>query len=303
MIGGFEWYRKGVYIHAIQEYIYPHYGVFPPTRQDYISLLDNIVIDGMGSCNIGTSSSESSAWGDQPDGGEVDAKVDITNMHRSRSTTMLEVGIGSGILSIILLKQGKVDHVTGTDINPYAIACARDNMKRLGLECRTNLIHTDLFPSTSVDTMGYDVVLFNPPWLPHGEDAPSTYLDQAVYDSNHMVLRRFISQVQHHVNREDGYIYILLSNLGMLLGLFREQDLHDMFDEGNLELVDVYNNTQPYPTAPADKGKKKGRRRSLVNNSTTADDELQIHHKFDGIASARAQEVISLYKLRVKRSR
>ena len=213
---------------------------------------------------------------------------------------MLEVGIGSGILSIILLRQSKVDHVTGTDINPYAIASARDNMQRLGLEHRVLLLHANVFPpipppppppsSTNIGVTGYDIVLFNPPWLPG--DA-STHLDKAVYDPNQTVLRRFLCHVQHYV-REDGYVYMLLSNLGMSLGLFREQELYAMFDEGNLELVEMFH----YPPTK-ESAEKSGNtvskvrwRTSVANNSMS----------FDGIASARAREVISLYKLRVKRS-
>jgi methylase of polypeptide subunit release factors len=201
------------------------------------------------------------------------------------------VGIGSGILSILLLKQGKFDQVTGTDINPCAIACARDNMQRLGLESRVNLLHADLFPpvpshpttNSTNGEMGYDAVLFNPPWLPG--DAP-TCLDQAVYDPNQMILRRFVHEVQHYVKKEDGCIYILLSNLGMLLGLFREQDLHAMFVEGNLELVEVYHH-HTHPT----------------KSTNSMGDDQQKQHKLNDIANTRAREVISLYKLRVKRSR
>ncbi len=276
MIGGYEWYRKGVYIRAIQEYIYPHYGVFPPTRQDYIPLLDNIaaVVGRRRRNHLG--------------GCADDIVEDGKIMHRS-STTMLEVGIGSGILSIILLKQGKVDHVTGTDINPYAIASARDNMQRLGLEHRVLLLHADVFPP-DVGATGYDIVLFNPPWLPG--DA-STHLDQAVYDPNQRVLRRFLCHVQHHV-KEDGYVYMLLSNLGMSLGLFYEQELFAMFDEGNLELVEVFH-YPPTESAEISRNTVSSKvriRKSLANNSMA----------FDGIASARAREVISLYKLCVKRS-
>jgi hypothetical protein len=32
MTGSYEWNRKGIYIDALQDYIYPHFGVFPPTR-------------------------------------------------------------------------------------------------------------------------------------------------------------------------------------------------------------------------------------------------------------------------------
>ena len=103
-----------------------------------------------------------------------------------------------------------------------------------------------------------DVVLFNPPWLPG--DATS-WLDRAVYDPDQNLLRRFLLQVQHYV-KKDGQIYLILSNLGMQLGLFKEDDLHKMFDSGNLELV--------------------------------------VKHDLDNHADSRESEVISLYKLRVK---
>lgn len=239
MVGGYEWNRRGVFIEALQEYIYPHHGVFPPTRQDYIELLDNI---------------------------------DTTSP--KQDTSLMEVGIGTGVLSIILLQQKKVKRVIGTDCNPYAIACAKDNLKRFGYGERVDLVQTDLFP-TKEETMNekVDIVLFNPPWIPSMPSETATWFDQSTYDSGQNSLRRFLSEVQHYVH-EDGHVYLLLSNLGMLLGLYKEQALHDMFTTGNLELVEV-NTTKS----------------KVVTKKISGDD----------IAKARAQEVISLYKLRVKK--
>jgi len=249
MVGGYEWHRKGVYIDALQDYIYPHFGVFPPTRQDYIKLLNNI------------------------------------NCDRTQQTSMLEVGVGSGVLSIILLQQKKVDRVIGTDVNPYAIACATDNVRRFGFHENVHLEQADLFPPGNdgdPDRNKFDIVLFNPPWIP-GDAA--TWLDRSVYDPEQNLLRRFLLQAQHHVN-EAGYIYLLLSNLGVLLGLIREENVHAMFREGNLELVTVHK------TKPKAEVANKGRAEKMEKGKR--------HHP-DRIANARAQEVISLYKLRVRK--
>lgn len=240
MVGGYEWNRNGVYIKAMKDYIYPHYGVFPPTRQEYIKLLDNI---------------------------------DSTK----ENTTLMEVGIGSGVLSCVLLKEQKVTHVIGTDNNPYAIACARDNLDRLGFGNHVDLIQTDIFPTT---TELMDMVLFNPPWIPCIQYDEATWFEKAVYDQDQNVLRRFLLQVQNHVN-EDGHVYLILSNLGILLGLFKAQDLYDMFEEGNLDLVDVHK-TVPKAKATTKRSARKEK-------------------EPESIAIARAQEVISLYKLRVKK--
>jgi len=252
MVGGYEWHRKGVYIDALQDYIFPHFGVFPPTRQDYIQLMDNINVD---------------------------------RTTRQNPIRMMEIGIGSGVLSIILLQRKKVDRVIGTDINPYAIACAKANMQQFGFQ--EDLILADLFPPKAATTneeknRKVDVVLFNPPWIPGNA---ATWLDQAVYDPDQNLLRRFLLQVQHHVT-EDGHVYLLLSNLGMLLGLFEERDLYAMFQEGNLELVEVHTTKSKAEMSKSRPTKKMGKKSK---------------HHLDAVESVKAQEVISLYYLRVSK--
>jgi predicted RNA methylase len=235
MIGSYEWNRKGIYIHALQDYIYPHFGVFPPTRQDYISLIDHITVDSA-------------------------AKTYVC---------MLEVGVGTGVLSMILMKQNKVHHVQGTDINPYAVACAQDNIWRHGLNDKFTVMQADLFPAST--KAKYDIILFNPPWLPGNA---AKHLDDAVYDSPKQdTIRRFLTHAHQYLH-PDGQIYLIMSNLGILLGLYQEDDLHQMVEEGNLEIVKVWHTT--FET-------KKSKRKA---------EELPIE-------SARAKEVISLYQLRV----
>lgn len=253
MVGGYEWNRRGVHVHALGGRVVPHFGVFPPTRQDYLHLLDRVAI-------------ERATRGGSP-------------------VRMMEVGIGSGVLSLILLRRKTVDRVIGTDVNPYAVACTRENMARFGFEADVML--ADLFPPEETPAIRnegegdgrVDVVLFNPPWVP-GDAA--TWLDKSVYDPGQGILRRFLSQVQHHV-KKDGQVYLLLSNLGVLLGLFQEQDLYDMFDEGNLELVEVH-------MTESKKEMAKGE----------SDIESEREAQFDLLESVKSREVVSLYHLRVR---
>ena len=243
MVGAFEWNRKGVYIRSLKNYIYPHFGVFPPTRQDYITLLDHIK----------------------------------TDVKRQRFIRMLEVGIGTGILSQILLRQNKVHYVVGTDINPYAIACSQDNFQRCALINKVHLINTDLFPTEQ--SLLYDVILFNPPWLPG--DA-MTQLDKAVYDTcDQSILRNFLMNAHKYI-RADGQVYLMISNLGMLLGLFQEQNLHQMFDDGGLKVIEVYKTT------------------SKEENNESTSKATKSNKMISSIEDARAKEVIRLYHLCVK---
>jgi len=253
MNGSYEWYRKGLYIFALQDYIYPHYSVFPPTRQDYIELLDNI------------------------------------NSTDNKESTLMEIGIGTGVLSLILLKQKKVTKIIGTDINPYAVACAKENVERFGYENQVDVVQADMFPPTPIEKV--DVLFFNPPWRPlrktedvareeeQKKDDELTLLDRSVYDVDQQLLKRYLFNAQHYV-KEDGHVYLLLSNLGILLNIFKEEDLYEMFNEGNLELVDQYT-TSSF---------RKGKDMSKKSKSDAYD-----------ISGIKAQEVISLYKLRVKK--
>ena len=257
MNGSYEWYRKGLYIFALQDYIYPHYSVFPPTRQDYIELLDNI------------------------------------NSDIEKESTLMEIGIGTGVISLILLKQKKVTKVIGTDINPYAVACAIENVERFGYENQVDILQADMFPQTIDDKPieQVDILFFNPPWRPlkkakevageeeQEKDNELTLLDQSVYDVDQNLLRRYLLNAQHYV-KEDGQVYLLLSNLGILLNIFKEEDLYQMFTDGNLELVDQYT-TSSF---------RKGKDMTKKSKSDPYD-----------ISGIKAQEVISLYKLRVKK--
>jgi SAM-dependent methyltransferase len=111
-LGSAGWRRRGLEVAGLEGSLTPHYGVFSPTRQAYVSLLDEL--------------------GD-PSG-----------------RTALDVGCGTGILSFVLLQRGLVS-ATGTDVEPRAISCAQDNATRLGLEDRFHAVVADLFVEDQFD--------------------------------------------------------------------------------------------------------------------------------------------------------
>jgi len=108
MISAHEWRKNGVPIGALGgTKIYPHYGVFPPTRQDYVDLV---------------------AQAPLPAG-------DIA----------FDLGTGSGVLAAVLLHRG-VPRVVATDNASRALACAADNFDRLGVADRVTLVADRLYP-------------------------------------------------------------------------------------------------------------------------------------------------------------
>src|SRR3989344_7303486 len=69
----------------------------------------------------------------------------------------LEIGAGTGFISIFLKKIGK--DCQGTDINPKAIECAKDNALRNGV--LVNFYNSDLFENVKNN---FDLIIFNPPY-------------------------------------------------------------------------------------------------------------------------------------------
>ena len=107
-LGAAQWREKGVPISALDISIFPHYGVFAPTRHEYVQLL-------------------------------LDAPLPAVH------DLAFDIGTGTGLLAIILAQRG-VKQVVATDLNPRALACAADTLQRLEL-ASIALQQADLFPT------------------------------------------------------------------------------------------------------------------------------------------------------------
>jgi release factor glutamine methyltransferase len=83
--------------------------------------------------------------------------------------SVIDVGTGSGCIAIALAAELPLSHVVATDISPAALAVARRNAARLGVEHRLTLINGDLLDGTPAAA---DLIVSNPPYVPAG-DAPT----------------------------------------------------------------------------------------------------------------------------------
>jgi release factor glutamine methyltransferase len=78
---------------------------------------------------------------------------------------ILDVGVGSGAIALALKDERADAQVTGVDVSADAIALARENAARLGLE--VELRQGD---GASAAAEGWDVVVANPPYVESLED-------------------------------------------------------------------------------------------------------------------------------------
>jgi SAM-dependent methyltransferase len=177
VIGAFEWRKNGVELPALGEdlRIYPHYGVFSPVRGEYVGLVAN---------------------------------APLPTALKDHSVAF-DIGVGTGVLSAVLARRG-AKQVVATDMAERALACARDNLQRLGLQNQVQLLQADLFPPGQAA-----LVVCNPPWLPA---RPTSVLEQAVYDEGSQMLKGFLAGLKAHLC-EGGEGWLILSDLAEHLGL------------------------------------------------------------------------------------
>jgi release factor glutamine methyltransferase len=86
---------------------------------------------------------------------------------REASLRIVDVGTGSGAIAVALAHTLPRSQVVGVDLSAAALEVARCNAQRHGVMGRLTLLQSDLL--AAVDTVGFDVVVSNPPYIADGE--------------------------------------------------------------------------------------------------------------------------------------
>jgi len=193
LVGAHEWRKKGVEIPALgagpDNRIHPHYGVFSPVRGEYIDLV---------------------------------AQAPLPSKELA-----FDIGTGTGVLAAVLARRG-VRRIVATEQAPRALACAQDNLQRLGLQGRVELLEADLFPPGRAP-----LVVCNPPWLPA---RPSSSIEQAVYDEGSRMLQGFLAGLREHLE-PGGEGWLVLSDLAEHLGLRPREQLLEWITAAGLRVL------------------------------------------------------------------
>jgi len=94
---------------------------------------------------------------------ETEYLVDlIVQKHKGKVERVLDVGTGSGVILLSLIKHGVGQSGVGVDISPRALEVADSNLKRLHLENRVRLINSDKLNNVEGT---FDLIVSNPPYI------------------------------------------------------------------------------------------------------------------------------------------
>jgi SAM-dependent methyltransferase len=191
VLGAYQWRLKGVPVPALGgERIHPWHGVFSPVRGEYVDLVAQAPLP-----------SEDSAF---------------------------DIGTGTGVLAAVLARRG-VRRVVATDADPRAVGSARQNLARLQVAGRVEVVEADMFPEGRAP-----LVVCNPPWLP---GKPTSPLEYAVYDPGSRMLRAFLEGLSGHLTA-DGEGWLVLSDLAERLELRSREELLGWVEAAGLRVLD-----------------------------------------------------------------
>jgi len=123
---------------------------------------------------------------------------------------VLDMGTGSGVLAIEACQ--KADYVIGVDVNKKALSYARKKAKTMGLK-NIKFVYSDLFSCFKRKKDVFDLIIFNPPYLPEqkGEDK-FTKMQVSGGKKGYEILERFFSEASTHL-APNGKILVLFSTL------------------------------------------------------------------------------------------
>ena len=232
VISAHEWRKKGVPILVRDDEeirIHPHYGVFSPIRGEYIELV-------------------------------LKAPLPVA---LQKNSIAFDIGVGTGVLSGVLAMRD-IQQMIATDQDDRAIACAKENVKRLGLSSQIEILKTNLFPTEQAA-----LIVCNPPWLPA---RPSSSLEHAVYDPESQMLKGFLSKLKEHL-LPSGEGWLILSDMAEHLGLRTREELLAWIEDASLK---------------------------VIARLDTKPQHQKVFDKTDALYIARSKEVTSLWRLAIK---
>ena len=97
---------------------------------------------------------------------ETEELVELVLKMAPAAGSFLDVGTGSGVIALTLALEKNEARIAACDLSPQALALARENRARLGLESRVELIESDLLASVEGS---FEVVVANLPYIPTNE--------------------------------------------------------------------------------------------------------------------------------------
>lgn len=176
---------------------------------------------------------------------EILVETAIERLSDREKPRLLEIGIGSGCISISLLKTQPAATAVGVDISKSALQVARENAAAHGVEDRIELVSSDVYLSLGPER--FDAILANPPYVPSNDIEglqPEVRLFEphvALTDGRDglTIIRQIIEGAPQHLVH-DGFLLIEF-------GFGQSESVKSMYDVGEWQDVKFVDDHQGIP--------------------------------------------------------
>jgi methylase of polypeptide subunit release factors len=118
-----------------------------------------------------------------------------------KNKSMLEIGAGSGITGLYLMKNNKLSKLTLADINPNAVSNCKLNVNKFKLTGKVDVIQSDVYDQ--IPKKYYDIVYWNHPWLPEEENYEyKDELDKGLFDPDYKYLTKYVKGLNVYLSKK-----------------------------------------------------------------------------------------------------
>ena len=138
----------------------------------------------------------------------------INSVDKEDELNILDIGCGSGNISVALAANFPNSIVTGIDISADAIKIAKENAGLHNLSSRINFSLKDILKDVSFDSKKFDIIVSNPPYVSEMDfekvqpEIKNYEPDVAVTDhSDGFVFFRKISRISDKILRQQGMLF------------------------------------------------------------------------------------------------
>ncbi len=141
----------------------------------------------------------------------------LENYNQKKVKYIIDIGVGTGSLTIALARIFKEALIIGTDISKKALRVAKKNIEKYSLENRIKLFYADLFyfPNYQKYLNQFDLIVSNPPYINKKDyeklpKAVKNYEDKkALYggEDGLMIIKRILKEGKNFLS-EKGKIFL-----------------------------------------------------------------------------------------------
>lgn len=171
----------------------------------------------------------------------TDAVLLANSVRASSGDNVLELGAGSGVISLLISKKTRAKHITALELQPRLADMARRSVELNSLSGRIDVVEGDIAEIRTMFTKTFDVICTNPPYAVFTGD-PESATETEICKSEVRITLPVLIENAARALKYGGKFYIII----------KAERLTDLIYNMRLNLIEPKVMTPVQPTAEKD---------------------------------------------------